>query len=70
MDLDRCVEARVRTERAIVTLVGDGVRQAPAIAARMLAAVKNSEAFVVSGDRSPPMLTIAASVSARETTLN
>jgi aspartate kinase len=54
MDLEHCVEARVRTERALIALVGGAFPQA----ARAIAVLKNPDAFAIYDEASPLTLTI------------
>jgi aspartate kinase len=56
MDLAGCVEVRLRTERAIITLVGTDVPNTPGLKAQVLGALKNREAVVLwENDKAPAM---------------
>jgi len=47
-ELDGCVQVHLQTNRAVITLVGDGIAAAPDISKRALAALKNIPTSVVS----------------------
>jgi len=47
-ELDGCVQVHLQTNRAIITLVADGIAEVPEISKRALAALKNIPASVIS----------------------
>jgi aspartate kinase len=52
MDLDGCAAVHLRTDAAVITLVGQGLTSMPGIAARALAVLKNPDAVIASDERS------------------
>jgi hypothetical protein len=52
IELDGCVEVRLHTRSAILTLVGEGIDGTPEVAARSLAVLKQIPATLLSGRRS------------------
>ncbi len=58
MDIVGCVEVRLRPERAILTLVGTDIPQTPGLKARVLEALKNTEAVVLWDHNEAPAMSV------------
>ncbi|MGA7411201.1 MAG: aspartate kinase [Bryobacteraceae bacterium] len=58
MDIEGCVEVRLRMERAILTLVGADIPQTPGLKAQVLDALKNTEAVVLWDHHEAPAMSV------------
>jgi aspartate kinase len=58
MEIEGCVEVRLRPERAILTLVGADIPRTPGLKAQVLDALKNTEAAVLWDHHDAPAMSI------------
>jgi aspartate kinase len=58
MDIEGCVEVRLRSERAILTLVGAEIPRTPGLKAQVLNALKNTDAVVLWDHHDAPAMSI------------
>lgn len=58
MDIEGCVEVRLRPERAILTLVGADIPRTPGLKAQVLNALKNADAVVLWDHHDAPAMSL------------